>query len=134
MKIVATPLPSGSPITLGDDSAYNYIVDPVPMPSQRREVQVEGLMMGSAAYVASPGLGNVQTSFTWTVSWQFANLSTACSFVWSHPAAVPINCSIVVTDDSGANTTFSAAVISAVEVVGQSGLNVTVKYSAIGAF
>ena len=68
MKIVATPLPSGSPITLGDDSAFNYIVDPIPMPQQRREVQVEGLMMGAAVYLASPGSGNVQTSFNWTVS------------------------------------------------------------------
>jgi len=131
MKIVATPLPSGTAVTLGDDSAPNYIVDPPPMPVTKGQMQVEDLFRGSQPFVA--GRGNVSASFNWTVHWLFATAALATAFVWSHGASVPQWCSLTLTPDTGSAVTYSSALIQAVEVIEISGCSVKVRYSVIGA-
>ena len=130
MKIVATPLPSGTAITLGDDSVGDYIIDPPPMPVERREAQVEDLALADQAF--AQGRGNRVTSFSWTVSRQHADLATVAQFVWSHAASVPLNAALTVTQDAG-SATFAAAVITEVAIVEVSGLNTKTRYRVTGA-
>jgi len=129
MKITATPIPSGAAITLGDDSAGDYIIDPAPMPVERRRAQVEELALAEQVFVA--GRGNRETSFSWTVSRQHADLATVAEFVWGHAASVPVDCSLVVTQDAG-SVTFATAVMVEVGIVEITGLNTKTRYRVIG--
>lgn len=128
MKITATV---GSTVTtLGDDSAGNRIVE-LPMPAQRRQAQVEPLALAAAVF--SAGRGNAETSFSWSVLWVLADLATACAFVWTHAATVPVTSALTILDDSGGTTTYSTAQITEVTITEINGVNVRVRYSVQGA-
>ena len=130
MKIVATPLPSGTALTLGDDSVGEYIVDPPPLPVERRRAQVEELALADRVFAI--GRGNRATSFSWTVSRQHADLASVVAFVWGHAAAVPVDAAIAVTQDNG-TVTFTSAVIAEVGIVEVSGLTTRTRYRVTGA-
>ncbi|MGA2864688.1 MAG: hypothetical protein ABSF95_09390 [Verrucomicrobiota bacterium] len=130
MKIVATPLPSGSAITLGDDSVGDFIVDPPPLPVERRQLQQEALAFAEREFAT--GRGNRRTGFSWTVARVHADQATATGFVWGHAAGVPMNCSLEVQEAEGA-WSFSSAVIVEVAVIEQSGVSTKVRYTVQGA-
>ena len=130
MKIIATPLPSGSPVTLGDDSVFNWVTD-LPMPSAKGQPQVEELFRSATPFVA--WRANVSAGFSWSVTWQLSTLAAAAAFIWAHAATVPRYCSLAIYDDAGGTTTFSSALIAAVDVISVSGLSVQVRYNVTGA-
>jgi len=130
MKIIVTPLPSGTPLTLGDDSVGDYIIDPPPLPVERRRAQVEELALAERVFAA--GRGNRATSFSWTVSRQHADLASVAQFIWSHAASVPVDAAIAVTQDSG-TVSFASAVIAEVSLVEVTGLNTKTRYQVTGA-
>ena len=130
MKIIATPIPAAASITLGDDSAGDYILDPPPLPVERRQFQQEALAFGTRQFAA--GRGNAQTSFSWTVARLHADQPSADGFAWGHAAAVPVNCSLVVID-AGGTWSFSSAVITEVAIVDQSGISTRTRYVVQGA-
>ncbi|HXP63248.1 MAG TPA: hypothetical protein VN829_22290 [Dongiaceae bacterium] len=132
MQIVATPIPTATAVTLGDDAAGAYIIDPPPIPVEKRQVQIEQLVL--EARVFAIGLGNRQTSFSWTVARIHADQPTADAFVWGHAAGVPLNCSLAVNDPDGtAVATFSSAVIVEVACIEQTGLSTKFRYRVQGA-
>jgi len=130
MKIVATPLPSGAAVTLGDDSAGDFIVDPPPLPVERRQLQQEALAFADREFAT--GRGNRSTGFSWTVSRVHADQGTATGFVWGHAAGVPMNCSLEV-QEGGETWSFSSAVIVEVAVLEQTGVSTKVRYTVQGA-
>jgi hypothetical protein len=130
MQIIATPIPTATAVTLGDDSVGDFIIDPPPLPAERRQAQVEQLAM--AARVFANGLGNRATSFCWTVARVHADQPTADGFVWGHAAAVPMNCSLAV-NDAGGTWNFSSAVIVEVACVEQAGISTKFRYTVQGA-
>jgi hypothetical protein len=129
MKITAAPTPNGTSVTLGDDSVGDYIVDPAPMPVEQRRAQVEELAMADEVFAT--GRGNRQTSFSWTVSREHADLASVAAFVWGHAASVPVDCSLAVSQDAG-TVTFSTAVIVEVGIVEITGLNTKTRYRVTG--
>jgi len=130
MKIIVTPLPAGAPLTLGDDSVGDYIIDPPPLPVERRRAQVEDLALADRGFAA--GRGNRMTSFSWTVSRQHADLAAVAQFVWGHAATVPVDAAVAVTQDAG-TVTFATAVIAEVGLVEVTGLNTKTRYQVTGA-
>ena len=128
MKIVATGI-DATVITLGDDSVGDYIVDPPPMPSERRDVQVEGLAFGDRKF--SKGRGNRATSFAWTVCRVHDSGTAACLFAWNHARLVPVDCSLLV--DGPVCASYSRAVITEVAVVDITGTNTKIRYTVEGA-
>ncbi len=130
MKIVATPLPAGNPITLGDDRAGDFVIDPPPLPVERREIQIESLAFAERQFAT--GRGNRATSFSWVVARRHADQQTADGFVWGHAAAVPLNCAIQI-QDAGGTWNFTSAVIVEVAVLEQTGVSTKVRYSVRGA-
>ncbi|MGO8678054.1 MAG: hypothetical protein ACLQVX_19600 [Limisphaerales bacterium] len=132
MQIVATPIPSATPVTLGDDGAGDFIIDPPPIPAEARQVQTEQLAL--AARVFANGLGNRETSFSWTVARVHASQAAADGFVWGHAATVPMNCSLGINDPDGAAiASFSSAVIVEVACVEQTGVSTKFRYTVQGA-
>ena len=132
MQIIATPSPSAAAVTLGDDSAGDFIIDPPPLPAEKRQVQLEPLAL--AARVFANGLGNRATSFSWTVARVHANQPTADGFVWGHAATVPMNCSLAVNDPDGTTiASFSSAVIVEVTCLEQHGISTKFRYTVQGA-
>jgi len=69
VQIIATPIPTATAVTLGDDAAGAYIIDPPPIPVEKRQIQIEQLVlepraspMGSATpKPASPGRSPAST-------------------------------------------------------------------------
>ncbi len=132
MKIVATPIPGATAVTLGDDDSGDYIIDPPPTPVEKRQVQVEQLAL--APRVFANGLGNRETSFSWTVARIHADLPAAVAFVWDHAASVPLNCSLAIDDpDTTLVASFSSAVIVEVACLEQTGISTKFRYSVQGA-
>jgi hypothetical protein len=129
MKIVATPIPAASPVTLGEDAAGDYIIEP-PQPVERREVQSEGLAFADTKFVT--GRGNREYSFSWVVARQHADQEAAEGFTWGHAATVPMNCSLAITDAPGAPN-FSSAVIVEVAIVELKGQSTKTRYTVQGA-
>ncbi len=130
MKIVATPIPSGTAVTLGDNSVGDFIIDPPPLPVERRQVQEEPLVMADRAWAT--GRGNRHTSWSWTVARLHADQPTADAFVWTHGPSVPINCSLQITDPGG-TWNFSSAVIEEVAIIEQTGVSTKTRYTVRGA-
>jgi hypothetical protein len=132
MQIIATPIPTATAVTLGDDAAGAYIIDPPPVPVEKRQIQIEQLVLEPRAF--ANGLGNAQTSFSWTVARIHADQPTADAFVWGHAATVPMNCSLAINDPDGtAIGNFSTAVIVEVACVEQTGISTKFRYSVQGA-
>ena len=48
VQIIATPIPSATAVTLGDDDSGDYIIDPPPIPVEKRQVQIEQLVLDPA--------------------------------------------------------------------------------------
>ena len=130
MQIIATPLPSGAAVTLGDDATGDYIVDPQPLPVERRAAQVESLAF--AARKVAIGRGNRQTSFSWTVARLHASLAAADTFAWNHAAGVPVNCSLQITVGTTV-LTYSSAVIDDVTITEQLGKSTKTRYTVKAA-
>jgi hypothetical protein len=128
MQIIATDLAEVlAPITLGDDAAAAFIIDPPPIPTEKRQVQTEQLVLAPAVF--ANGLGNRQCSFSWTVARVHASQAAADTFVWTHAASVPLNASLAINDPDGSNIqTFSSAVISEVACAEQSGISTKFRY------
>jgi hypothetical protein len=133
MQIIATDLAVVlAAITLGDDDAGAYIIDPPPIPVEKRQVQIEALVLEPRAF--ANGLGNAETSFCWTVARIHADQPTADAFVWGHAASVPMNCSIAINDPDGtAIGSFSSAIISEVACLEQTGISTKFRYTVQGA-
>jgi hypothetical protein len=132
VQIIATPIPTATPVTLGDDGAGAYIVDPPPIPVEKRQIQIEQLVLEPRVF--ANGLGNAQTSFSWTVARIHANQATADTFVWGHAATVPMNCSLAINDPDGtAIASFSSAVIVEVACIEQTGISTKFRYTVEGA-
>jgi hypothetical protein len=120
------------PITLGDDATGDFIIDPPPVPTERRQVQIEQLCL--APRVFANGVGNRQTDFTWTVARQHSSQAVADAFTFTHAASVPLNASIVINDPDGtAVASFSSAVISEVACVERTGISTKFRYAVEGA-
>ena len=130
MQIIVTPFDGSDPLTLGDDSVGDYIVDPPPLPVERRQAQVEELALADAVFVKSRG--NRVATFSWTVSRQHASPAAVAQFVWGHAATVPEDVSVQINQDS-ASVTFSPAVITEVAIVEVAGLNTQTRYRVTGA-
>jgi hypothetical protein len=131
MKIIITDLTGVvAALTLGDDSAGNYIVDPPPVPIESRVVQNEPLAFGSRQF--SYGRGNALTRFSWSVEWLFATNSAAAQFAWAHSSSVAWNVSIAI-EGPPVWATFSSACMSEVAIVEQCGCAVKARYTADGA-
>jgi hypothetical protein len=131
LKIDVTDLDSVlAAITLGDDSAGAYIIDPLPLPKEQRGTQITPVSFG--ARVFAKGRGNRRVGFTWTVDREHSTASVAGAFAFEHPALVPINAGVVVTFASG-SVTYAAAVISSVECVKNAGRTTQFRYTIEGA-
>jgi hypothetical protein len=133
MQIILTDL-SGvlSPITLGDDAAGAFIIDPPPIPAEKRQVQTEQLALSPRIF--ANGVGNRATSFSWTVARVHATQGAADTFVWTHAASIPLNASIVLNDPDGAEVaSFTSAVVSEVTCTEQSGISTKFRYAVEGA-
>lgn len=130
MKITVNPVPSGTAVVLGDDSAGAYIVDPPPMPAERRVAQVEALYEANAVF--AKGRGNRSVSFFWTVARDHADAITAAAFALNHCKDVPIDCTIDVLNGS-TTTSFIQAVIEEVTCVDLTGKSTRFRYSVVGA-
>jgi hypothetical protein len=133
VKIVVTPIAPDAitaAVTLGDDSVGDVIVDPPLLPTTRRPAQVEPLAFGARQFAV--GRGNRLTNFKWRVARDHTTEAAAATFVLGHDAAVPVNCSMVITHQAG-DTTFSAAVITAVNLIEHYGRATTVEYVVEGA-
>ena len=102
MKIVAKDAEGVlADVVLGDDEgAGDFIVDPPPLPAERRRMQVTALFRGVNPF--SYGRGNRSMSFRWTVSRNHASADAAGQYMRWHARAVPINVELVVVD--GVNT------------------------------
>lgn len=132
MQIIATPIPSATAVTLGDDDSGDYIIDPPPIPVEKRQVQIEQLVLEPRIF--ANGLGNAETSFSWTVARIHADLPAAVAFVWGHAATVPMNCSVAIEDPDGtAIASFSSAVIVEVACIEQTGISTKFRYTVQGA-
>lgn len=131
MKIDVTDLESVlSAITLGDDSAGDYIIDPAPLPKEVRSAQVSPISL--AGRVFAKGRGNRRVSWSWTVEREHTTATAASQFVFAHPALVPINAGVTVTLPS-ATVTFTSAVITSVECVKNAGRTTQFRYTIDGA-
>ena len=95
MKIVAWPVDTvtqattGSPITLGDDSAGCYVVGGQPRVIPAKP-QIEDLAFSATIFRAARG--NAETRVEWEVSREHASIAVAFAFEWDHGAAVPGYC------------------------------------------
>ncbi len=119
-------------MTLGDDGTGDFIVDPPPIPVERRQAQIERLVL--EARVFANGVGNAQVSFSWTVARQHGTQGAADAFVWTHAGEVPLNCAVAVNDPDGAAIqSFTSAVIVEVACVEQTGCSSKFRYTVQGA-
>ena len=130
MKIVATDSATLAQITLGDDVNCEVILAPSALPRESREAQEAPLVMADRAF--GYGRGNAEMSFSWTTERQHADAPTAAAFAWSHAAAVPITCLLIITE-TGFQMRFSLAVITEVAVVGCDGVRTRIAYAVVGA-
>ena len=117
-------------MTLGDDSSGDFIVDPPPLPVEKRQLQEELLALADRTFATSRG--NRSTAFSWTVARWHADQPTADAFLWTHAASVPENCSLQITDAGGA-WNFSSAVIIEVAALEQTGVSTRFRYTVQGA-
>ena len=131
MKIVAKDAEEMLPdVVLGDDEgAGDFIIDPPPLPSEKRKVQITELFR--AANPFAWGRGNRATSFRWTVSRNHASDDIAGAFARRHAAQVPIN--VVLTVSEGAFTDVYTGVIPEVTVGERLGRETVFGYAIEGA-
>ena len=117
-------------VVLGDDEgAGDFIIDPPPLPAERRRMQVTALFRGVNPF--SYGRGNRSMSFRWTVSRNHASADAAGQYMRWHARAVPINVELVVVD--GVNTDTYVGVMVEVSAVGRTGRETVFGYTIDGA-
>lgn len=129
MTITVTPSGGGVGITLGDDSAGDFIVV-APLLDDVRTVQVDPLFESDTPF--SKGRGNRMREFSWVVDREHADAEAAASFALTHANGIPEDVSINI--DTGANSfTIEHAVIARVTVLQVTGRSTTVRYTVTGA-
>ena len=131
MKIVAKDAEGVlADVVLGDDEgAGDFIVDPPPLPAERRRMQVTALFRGVNPF--SYGRGNRSVAFRWTVSRNHASADVAGQFMRWHASAVPINVRLVVQDGNYQDTYSGVMVV--VAAVGWTGRETVFGYTIDGA-
>jgi hypothetical protein len=135
MKITATDtVGSLGTVTLGDESATatgfvgpDVILDPPPLPVERRQAQIEPIAFGARVFAA--GRGNAETSFSWTVQRAHNTQDLAGAFVFEHAALVPLTCSLQVYLDDGTEHVYSAGYIVEIACLAWNNISTVFRYS-----
>ena len=131
MKIVAKDAEGvlGEVILGNDEGTGDFIIDPPPLPSERRRMQVTPLFRGTNPF--SWGRGNRSVAFRWVVSRNHASADVAGQFMRWHASAVPINVRLVVQDGNYQDT-YSGVMVE-VAAVGRTGRETVFGYTIDGA-
>ena len=131
MKITAKDADGVLPdVILGDDEgAGDFIIDPPPLPLERRSVQITPLFRGTHPF--SRGRGNRSIAFRWTVSRNHASGEAAGLFMRWHANTVPINVTLVVRDGNYEDR--YSGVMAEVAAAGRMGLETVFSYTIDGA-
>jgi hypothetical protein len=135
LAVEAPNVTGGGPSPVGA-GAPDVVLDPLPLPSEKRAVQHENLAFGDVAFSAERG--NREVSLQFSVQSFFASRDTAMIWVLgpnSAADAVPpgANYDLMFTSDDGDSTAIYAnGALAEVEVVSWVGPNCTVRWSFEG--
>jgi len=116
-------------IVLGNDGAEQWIIDPSPLPSERRKGQLTPLFRGAHPFAWARKNG--VTSFSWTVSRNHANGDEAGKFSRRHSGDVPANVTLVV-EDGGFADSYTGMILD-VTAVDRIGRETVFRYTIDGA-
>jgi hypothetical protein len=132
LAVEAANLASGSLTPVGD-AGPDVILDPLPLPKEKRAVQIENLSFANVAFAAERGNRTVTLEFH--VQSFFTTRDKAMAWVMGTSASaadsVPpgANYDVLFTSDDGASTSkYGNGATSAIDVVSWVGTNVTVRY------
>ena len=134
MKIIAQPVdlvtqqPAGVAVTLGDDSAGDYIAGGAPQ-FRPAKTQLDDLAYG--AEIARAARGNAKTEVHWVTSREHESIAAAFEFEWDHGAAVPAYCHLQFTE-GGASRYLAFAVLTAVNETEPRTQSTKFSYAATG--
>jgi hypothetical protein len=114
-------------ITLGNDDAEDFVIDPPPLPDSGREPQIDRGAFADRQFAVSRY--NRLTEFVWKVARTHDSIDDAWAFMQGHDALVPNNASMTVNGQEA----YSSLVIARVKAVEWVGIATVFEYHVTGA-